>query len=148
MNEYLVADTTVVSRLTSASEHSRAYNDILGNRRLAVSFQTRAELLGASFAKARKKRLKALLAVTLRLPQEESTDPWYDRVTEKRRELRKRQQLGSDASDADAWIISSALEYRFPLLSHDRQQVALGRAVGLKVWTNLEELRDDNPDLT
>lgn len=148
MNEYVVADTTVVSRLTAASEHSRAYNDVLGDRRLAVSFQTRAELLGAKFVKTRTKRLQALLAVTLRLPQEESTDPWYDRVTEMRRELKRRQQLGSDASDGDAWVISSALEYGLLLLSHDRQQVALGRAVGLKVWTNLDDLRDDNPDLT
>ena len=45
------------------------------------------------------------------------------------------------------WIIASALEHDLPLLSHDRQQVALGRVAGLDVLTNLPGLRDHNPAL-
>jgi predicted nucleic acid-binding protein len=133
--------------LTAVSEHSRAYNEMLGKRRLAVSFQTTAELLGAGFARARQKRLDDLLKVILRLPQQPSTDRWYARVVEKRAELNKRRELGAGADAADVWIISSCLEYALPLLSHDRHQVALGRAMGLQVLTNLEELRDKNPDI-
>ena len=145
--EYVVADTTVVSKLTKQSQHSRAYQEMLGERRLAVSFQTPAELLAASFGEARQQRVDELLAVTLKFPHAESTDVWYARVTERRKELKKLNQRGSDASDADVWIISSALEYRVPLLSHDIQQVCLGRALGLKVLTNLEDLRKDNPQV-
>ena len=47
--KYYVADTTVISRLTKSSEHGKAYNDILGDERLAVSFQTVAELQAASW---------------------------------------------------------------------------------------------------
>ncbi len=147
MAEYVVADTSVLSRLTSVSKDSAAYDQMIGSRRLAVSFQTAAEILGVDFAPARRRRVETLLAATLRLPQQPSTDVWYARIIRKRKELRKLQQQGSDASDADVWIISSALEYRLPLLSHDRQQVALGRAVGLRVLTNLEGLRDANPQL-
>ena len=143
--EYVVADTTVVSHLTKTSPHSTAYDEILGERRLAVSFQTTAELKGAGFGRARQLRVDALLAATLRLPQSESTDVWYARVAEKRKDLRKLSQSGANASDADVWIISSALEYGLPLLSHDTQQVYLGRAAGLRVLTNLEGLREDNP---
>ncbi len=147
MAEYVVADTTVLSYLTSVSEHSSAYNKMIGSRRLAISFQTPGELLGAGFGAARKRRVDMLLAVTLRLPQQPSTDVWYARVAQKRRELGKLQQEGRNASDADVWIISSALEYGLPLLSHDAQQVALGRAMGLQVLTNLDSLRDANPEL-
>ena len=143
--EYFVADSTVMSYLTKASKHSAAYQSLIGERRLAVSFQTPPELRAAGFGSARQQRVDELLAVTLKLPQSEATGVWYARVVEKRKELRKR--LRADASDADVWIISSALEYRLPLISHDIQQVYLGRAMGLKVLTNLDGLRDDNPEL-
>lgn len=52
-----------------------------------------------------------------------------------------------DAQDADAWVISSALEHAAPLLSHDIQQVHLGRAVGLQVLTALDGLKDQNPNI-
>jgi len=147
MAEYVVADTSVVSRLTKVSKDSRAYQEMLGERRLAVSFQTPAELLGGSFVAARQKRLNELLAVTLVLPHAESTDVSYARVAERRKELGRLQQPGAWASDADVWIISSAVEHRLPLMSHDVQQVHLGRAMGLRVLTNLPELRDDNSAL-
>lgn len=147
MAEYVAADTTVISHLSKASKHSAAYQSMLGERRLAVSFQTPAELLGAGFGPRRQQRVNDLLAAILILPHSESTNIWYSRVAERRRELKRAGRDGSDASDADVWIISSALEYGLPLLSHDKQQIHLGRAMGLRVPTDLDGLREDNPKL-
>jgi len=145
MAEHLSADTSVVSRLTKISEDSKAYQGILRDRRLAVSFQVRAELLGANFQGQQRQRVSDLLAATLVLPHAESTDVWYAPTVEKRKELKRAGQPGRDASDADAWVLSSAMGYGLPLLSHDMQQVHLGRACGLRVLTNLPALRDGNP---
>jgi predicted nucleic acid-binding protein len=147
MAEYIVADTTVVSKLTKASVQSAAYQRLLGQRRIAVAFPTLAELLGAPFGEARMQRARELLAVVLKLRNSEATSVWFARIAERRRALRKSQQPGSDASDNDVWIIAASLEYGFPLLSHDDQQVQLGRSVGVKVLTNLDELKDDNPTI-
>ncbi len=145
--DYVVADTTVVSHLTKASKDSAAYEAMDRERRLAVSFQTPPELIAAGFVPARQQRVDELLAAMLKLPHSEATDVWYARVAEKRKELRKQLRLGADLSEADVWIISNALEYGLPLLSHDTQQVHLGRATGLSVLTNLEGLREDNPQI-
>jgi predicted nucleic acid-binding protein len=145
MAEYIVADTSVVSHLTKVSKHCTAYQRLMGDSRLAVSFQTPAELLSAGFGAARRQRLEDLLKVILVLPHSEATDVCYARAVERRRELRKLQQPGADASDADAWIIGSALEHKLSLMSHDAQQVYLGRAMGLRVLTNLDGLREGNP---
>lgn len=145
MVEYFAADTSVVSRLTKVSDQSVAYQAMLGERKLAVSFQVRAELLAAGYGAARMKRLEDLLSAMLALPHAESTDVWYSRIIERRRELKKIGQPGGDAGDADAWIISSSLEHGIPLLSHDIQQVHLGRAIGGRIITNLPTLRDSNP---
>ncbi|MCH8066159.1 MAG: hypothetical protein IIC90_10085 [Chloroflexi bacterium] len=143
--EYLVADTGVISYLTKASEHSRAYNELIGERRLAVSFQTPAELAAARFGASRQQQVDDLIAAIVVLPHGEPTNVWYGRVVLRRKELKRGGRAGSDASDADVWIISSALEHSMALLSHDTQQVHLGRAIGLKVLTNLDGLKDDNP---
>jgi len=145
MAKYIVADTSVVSHLTTVSENCTAYQGLLGNLRLAVSFQTPAELLSAGFGAARQQRLQDLLNVILVLPHSEATNVCYARVVERRRDLRKAQQPGADAADADAWIIGSALEHKLSLMSHDAHQVCLGRAMGLRVLTNLSGLRDGNP---
>jgi predicted nucleic acid-binding protein len=144
MAEYIVADTSVVSRLTKVSTDCTAYQRLMGESRLAVSFQTPAELLSAGFGAARQQRLQDLLNMILVLPHSEATNVCYARVVERRRDLRRAQQ-GADASDADAWIIGSALEHKLSLMSHDAQQVCLGRAMGLPVLTNLSDLRDGNP---
>ena len=143
--DFIVADTSVVLRLSKVSEHSEAYEHLLGGRRIAVSFQTPPELLGARIGPKRRQRVMDLIATFLKLPHAESTDVWYARVIERRKQLRSRSQEGSGASEADVWIISSTLEHRMALLSHDAQQIHLGRAEGLKVLTNLDGLKDDNP---
>lgn len=81
------------------------------------------------------------------MPHNPATNGFYAQVADKRRELRKKQLPGSDASDGDIWIISNGLEYGLPLLSHDDQQVHLARAVGMAVWTNLPTLVAANPTL-
>jgi hypothetical protein len=62
-----------------------------------------------------------------------------------RKELRSLK--GFNASDADIWIISSALEHRLPLITDDRSMVILARAMGVQVLTNQPDLKDDNPAL-
>ena len=146
MAEYIVADTSVVSRLTKMSADCAAYQRLMGDEsRLAVSFQASAELLSFPWGSARRQRLDDLLKVILVLPHSEATNVWYARVMEKRSTLKRAQQPGGDVSDADVWIISSALEHRLALMSHDAQQVCLGRAMGLRVLTNLAGLREGNP---
>lgn len=145
MAEYIVADTSVVSRLTKVSTDCTAYQRLMGESRLAVSFQTPAELLSFPWGSARRQRLDDLLKVILVLPHSEATNVCYARVVERRRDLRKAQQPGADADDADAWIIGSTLEHKLSLMSHDAQQVCLGRAMGLPVPTNLDGLREGNP---
>ena len=141
-----LVDTNVISYLTKISQHSVAYQELLGGRTLAVSFQTQAELLAAGFGAARRQRLDDLLAATLKLPQSEATIVWYGRVAAKRKELQKVRHPASSASEGDVWILSSALEFELVLVSHDAGLVHLGRAMGADVLTAIDGLRDSNPD--
>lgn len=145
--EYVVADSSVMSYLTKASRHSRDYQDLIGQRRLAVSFQTKAELLASDFGEKRRERVRDLLAAILLLPHSEATSVWYSRVIPISKERKRLGWPGGDAGQADIWIIASALEYSLPLVSHDAGQVDLGRVMGLKVLTSLPDYRKDNPTL-
>ena len=147
MAEYLLCDTSVIYRLTKVSPDSVAYQAMIGDHRLAMSFQTDAELHGFPFKEARRKRLDDLVAATLKLLHSEATGIWYSRVIQMRTTLRKSGHPGGSAHDADVWIISSALEHDLAMLSHDQEQVHLGRAMGLSVLTNLPGLRGANPKL-
>jgi predicted nucleic acid-binding protein len=147
IDEYLLCDTNVVQYLTRNSPQSVAYQGLIGERRLAISFQTEAELLGFPYKEARRRRLEDLLAAMLKLPHSEATSVWYGRVVEARKNLRTSHRPGEGASEADVWIIASALEHQLPLLTHDEHQVHLGRAMGLRVLTNLPDLREANPHL-
>jgi len=97
MAEYLLSDTTVVSHLTKVSPDSLAYGAMIGERRLAVSFQTEAELLGWEVGGARRKRLDDLLAAALKLPHSEAASVWYSRVVQRRAELRRSGGSGGSA---------------------------------------------------
>lgn len=148
MPGYILADRSVIQRLTKASKHSTAYQTMIGDRKLAMSFQTQAELLGFNpKGEQRKKRLRDLLAAIVKLPNTEATNIWYSRVIAVRTELRRSHRPGEGAQDGDVWVLSSALEHGIPVLSHDDHQVHLGRAAGLKVLTNLPGLRESNPSL-
>jgi predicted nucleic acid-binding protein len=143
--DFVSADTSVVALLSKPSAESRAYDAVIGSALIAISFQVLPELLSAQFSPARQARLEAYLDDVVVLPHSSAADARFAIASRKRGELRRKQNPGSDASDADVWIIASALEHSLPLLSHDRQQVELGRALGLEVWTNLPRLRDANP---
>ncbi|MEX2236959.1 MAG: hypothetical protein WEB00_05415 [Dehalococcoidia bacterium] len=147
MDEYLLADTSVVSKLTKASVDSEFYGTFLLSGRLAINFQALAELRGCKFGDQRMQRLEDLIAATLVLPHSVVTSSWYARVAEMRAGLRKLKARGGDAGDADMWVVSSALEFQLDLLSHDGPQIELARALGVRGFTNLPQLRDGNPSL-
>lgn len=144
---HIAGDAGVVSLLTKVSPHGNAYNAMLAGRRLAVSFQAVAELQHPALGEKRLKQLNVLLSVTLVLPHSTSTSVHYSQVAQQRTQLRSGQRPGGGAGDGDMWILSSALEYGLPLMSHDGELVALGRSLGHPVLTNLEHLRTANPDL-
>ena len=143
--EYVLADSGVVSRLTAISKDSSAYHQWIGTRRIAISFQTEAELLGCNFVASRMQRLNDLLATILKLSPAEATIVWYARVSEKKREFQKTNHIAGEAGEGDIWIISTALEHGLDLISHDGPAVQLARAMALRVFTNLPALRGGNP---
>lgn len=145
--DHLLGDTSVVSRLTKSSSDCAAYSAMLDGRRLAISYQTAAELLGAGFGEKRRAQLNALLAATVELPLSSATKTHYARVADCRRKLRKERKRGGQADDGDLWVISTALEFEIPLVSHDKEQVSLARAMGHPTLTNELSLRGDNPPL-
>jgi predicted nucleic acid-binding protein len=143
--QHAVADTGVMGRFTKVSADSEAYSVMLGERRLAISFQTEAELLTFPLGEKRTKQLQALLAATLKLPHSLATSVKYAVVTAARTELRARHLAGEGTDDGDMWVLSSAMEYGLPVLSHDADLVCLGRHLDHAVLTNLPVLRDANP---
>jgi len=145
LSEYVCLDTSVFARLTKPKRDTRAYLELIGDRLIALSFQILPELLSANFGPVRQRRVDALYSESVELPHTFSTSVQYAVVSVRRKELKQRRELGSDASDGDVWVIASSLEHRLPLLSHDRQQVALARGAGVETFTNLTELRDANP---
>lgn len=144
-DEYVLADSGVISRLTSTSEHSIAYRGWIGEHRIAINFQTEAELLSCNFGPARMQRLHDLLAVILKLPQTGATIVHNARVAEKRREFQHYNHVAGEVGDGDVWIISSCLEHELTWFSHDGPAVHLGRALGIAVFTNLPDLLNGNP---
>ena len=146
-DDYVLADSGVVSRLTSVTEHAKAYQGWLGERRVAINFQTEAELRSWKYAEERMQRLLDLIGMLLKLPQSEATIVRYVEVADRRREFQRMNHAAGNAGDGDVWIISSALEYELVLFSHDGSVVHLGRAMGPQVFTNLPDLRGGNPRL-
>lgn len=143
---FVSADTSVISRLTSVSPDSVAYNGWIAGRLLAIGFQVKAELINLRYGSTtRSNSLSTLVASCVHLGHSEATSVWYARVSEKRQDLRKTRSGGWNAGDADMWVISSALEHGLGLLSHDDAQVKLARAMGLETFTNLPNLRVGNP---
>ncbi len=141
-----MADSGVVSRLTSANPDSRAYLERIGDRRVAINFQVEAELRGCNFGSERMQRLNDLTASLIKLPQTEATITWYARVAKQRREFQRLNIPAGNPGDGDMWVISSALEHRLELLCHDGPAIELGRALGLRVFTCLPALTSGNPE--
>jgi predicted nucleic acid-binding protein len=137
--------TTIFAHLTKTSRHTARYRQLLDGKLILLSFQVHAELLCADYSPARTARLMILQSNALKSPHTELTSVYYADVARFRKALKRARQHGGDASDADVWIIASALEHHAPLVSHDIHQVELGRAAGLPVFTQLADLRVANP---
>jgi predicted nucleic acid-binding protein len=147
--EYVLADTSAVLRLTKVSADSRLYGEFLAQRRLATNFQIEAEVRNApaNVGLLRQQRCEELLAACLHLPNSEATGIWYGRVAQQRAALRKLNSLGQGAGDGDMWIVSSALEFGLPMMSHDAGQILLARSLLVPVFTALDGYKADNPSL-
>ena len=130
---YAVVDTSVLSYFTAQSPHGRRYRELLGERRIALTYFTQTELGGRDWGERRRARLEALYRECVRLPHGPATSTWYNRANVQRRVLRLRQQVG----DNDLWIIAHAAEYGAPYMSHDGNACAVARALGVEVLTAL-----------
>jgi predicted nucleic acid-binding protein len=142
--EFVVADTSVLSLLTKSSGLARRYDELVGARRIAVSFQTVAELLSSGFSPARQVRLDSALAMTPWLPHSDETSYWYAQVANVHRSLRSQRARGRDAGDADMGIIASAAEYGCELITHDRHMLARAQSFGHDTASALLALRADS----
>lgn len=143
---FVSANSGVITRLTSRSPDSAAYNAWIGDRTIAVSFQVKAELLSCRYSETRMNSLNLLIASCVDLKHSEATNVWYARVADTRRELQKTHHDGGNAGQADVWVISSTLEHGLVLLAHDGALVQLACAMNLQVFTNLPDLRAGNPE--
>lgn len=89
---FVMADTNVIIYLTKSSPLSTQYDDLRGGRRIAISFQVRAELGGFAESKGwgsrRQQALAELIAACVQVPHSDAASTWYARVNEKQREMR------------------------------------------------------------
>ena len=145
MSDFVVLDTSVISRLTKPNSESLQYQSLLGDRLAAISFQTGAELLSAQFGTARQSRLESLLRAVTVIGHQRETSVCYAAVADARRALKRQAADGGDAADGDVWIVATALEHSLPLISHDVQQVHVARSVGVQTFTLLPGLTAGNP---
>jgi predicted nucleic acid-binding protein len=133
--EYVMADSNVMIYLSAASLWAPGYDTLRAGRRIAISFQVRAELGGypetRGWGGRRQEALALLLEGCVELPHGASSNTWYARVNEKRR------QMKNAAGDADVWVVAQALEYGLPLMVHDGAAIELARAMGVEVLTLL-----------
>jgi predicted nucleic acid-binding protein len=145
MPGFVVLDTAILSYLTKSNSLGAAYDALIGNRKIAVSFQTIAELWSGTFSPSRQMQLDRLTDLATLLPHHEETSRCYARVARARAHLLPTRRPGRDSGDADMWIIASAIEHRLPLITHDKQMVALAREVECDVLTLLAGERRLNP---
>lgn len=143
--EVVLADTGALSFIIRDHVRRAPYIAFLAGRTLAISFQTVAEVLSAEYEGRRRVTLEAALRWSLVIPHSDETSARYARMANTRRALRRSRAIGSDAGDADVWIIATAMQYRIPLMCHDKQQIALGRSAGIQVFTALPAYSTGNP---
>ncbi len=130
---FVMADTSVLVHLSKASPVANRYEELRAGRRIAISFQVRAELGGypesAGWGSQRQRRLAELIAACVQVPHSEAASTWYARVNEKRR------AIGNGAGAGDVWVVAPALEHGCPQMVHDRNAAELATAMGLEVLT-------------
>ena len=133
---YAVADTTVLSYFTLRSELGREYQQLIGDRIIALSYFVRAELDGRNWGESRRARLATLYQVCVNLDPGPATRTWFNRAKRKRGELGPR---ASNVGENDLWIVAHAAEYGATYVSHDRQACEVARALGVEVLTALQD---------
>lgn len=136
--EFVVADTSVISRLRLDGGDGPDYSALLGNRAIALSYFVEAELRGfpdhAGWTAERLAALEAFFAECLRLPEPSAAlRTWYGRAAGKRSELRL-----SSVSDNDIWIVADAALHGLPYMSHDDKALRIATGVGVSTESLLE----------
>ena len=110
--DFVMVDANVLIYFASRSLWSSEYERLRAGRRIAISFQVRAELGGYPESKGwgtpRQEALELLLRQCVQVPHTDASNTWYARVNEKRHELR------NNAGDGDVWVIAQALEHNVP----------------------------------
>jgi tRNA(fMet)-specific endonuclease VapC len=124
-----IIDTDVVSMLFKGDTRAFAFRRHLTGRLLGISFMTLAELnrwpLERSWGALRKTELEAHLSRYTVLPvNRELCRKWAEISFEARRE-------GKPIQTADAWIAASALYYRVPLITNNRDDYSMVRGLAV-----------------
>ena len=133
--EAVVVDTAVLSFFTKRDQLGEAYLNLLGNRRIALSYVARTELEGANWtSQSRLQARRVLIAASIELPQAASTRTWYNRAARMRRQI----DLDSGVGDNDLWIIAHAAEHAIPYMTHDSNAGRVALGLGLEVLTLVE----------
>ena len=112
---YAVVDTSVLSYFTVQSQHGGRYRELLGERRIALSYFAETELDGRDWGERRRARLEALYRECVRLPPGPATSTGTTAPTSSGASCGCSSQVG----DNDLWIIAHAAEYGAPYMSHD-----------------------------
>jgi predicted nucleic acid-binding protein len=123
--EGTVVDTDVFSLLfvssSSADSRAVAWRDVLGNRRVLISFQTRAELLAGALSRnwsaQRTARLTELLNRTPTIHSDVEVVGAYATLTAECRA--SGHGLHDKPHTGDRWIAACAIAKRFDLLTGD-----------------------------
>ncbi|MCO5168640.1 MAG: PIN domain-containing protein [Planctomycetes bacterium] len=117
MAQPVLLDTNVASFLFAVRPERALYQSALRDRRLAISFQTEAEMLAGADARgwgAKRRRMLAKFfdGVMVIYPERETVRTW----AHLRAALEKQ---GLVVETADMWIASIALTRNLTLLAHD-----------------------------
>jgi tRNA(fMet)-specific endonuclease VapC len=125
----LLLDTNVVSYLMKSNSLGRLYRPHLANHSLAISFMTRAELyegvVRAGWSNHRRRLLDQIDDAFVVIPSDRNLCARWGEV----RWLQRRQPISGE----DAWIAATAIEYDWPLVTHNARD--FHSIPGLKIIT-------------
>jgi tRNA(fMet)-specific endonuclease VapC len=115
--DYIVLDTDICSFLLKHDTRGEQYRSYLQDKTPCLSFQTVAELYqwaeSNGWGEKRRTQLDQWLRKFVILPYDDETARIWAQI---RVECR---QKGAQLSPQDAWIASSALRYKCPLITHN-----------------------------
>ena len=126
----LIADTNIISYLFNEKPLGRAYEELIGDRRVGVTGHTLAELhSGATIAKWGERRLQqqaGFLRKFFHVPETEEMAKLCGVLHG------EREGVGRRIEWPDAWAAACALWFDVPLVTHDRDHEGIR---GLRVLT-------------